>query len=327
MTSSQLAPNADGQPAHPAVSRASKCAWWALICLLPAVTILLFFPWTSSAAAPSVDIRAELVWSSVATIVLGALGLAFPNRWMSYAAALPTIGALTDIGPVFMPETGSYPWVVKVVVVLVSLIGISWIVLALGYAAREQQTRWIVSPVAAALTLATLWLPWVIIFGIGQESGQSTAIDVLFSTYATAAPGVVVTRLSILIIMIVGVIGAVLPLLSRTSTATRIGMNMTLASTIALVLLCLWMSMPGDSIQPSDYASGPRVAIAGFAIITLVWNSRLKAAGGPNDTPLPRRIDDSGYIPVIMSGPRQQESSTPQFLAPEYVRADWTNPA
>ena len=295
------------------------------MCLLPVITILLFFPWTSSAASPSVDVRPELVWSSVATIVLGALGLAFPNRWMSYAAALPTIGALTDVGPVFMPESGSYPWVVKLVVVLVSLIGISWIILALGYPAREQQTRWIVAPVAAALTVATLWLPWVIITGIGQESGRATAVDVLFSTYATGAPGVIVSRLAILVIMIVGVIGAVLPLLSRTAAATRFAMAMTLFSTIALALLCLWMSIPGDSIQPAEYASGPRVAIAGFAIITLVWNSRLKAAGGgDDDSTLPRRIDDSGYIPVIMSGELNREATTPQFISPEHARANWT---
>lgn len=326
MSSSNRAPKAAGQRPQLPVPRASKVAWWVLVTLLPAVTLLLFFPWTSSAPSPPVDIRPELVWSSVVVIVLGALGLAFPHRWMSYAAALPTVGAATDIGPVFMPESGSYPWTVKVVVVLVTLIGISWIVLALGYPAREQQTRWIVAPVAGALTLATLWLPWVVIYGIGQESGSATAIDVLFSTYATAAPGVVASRLAILIIMIVGVVGAVLPLLSRTATATRLAMGMTLASSIALVLLCLWLSLPGDSIQLSDYASGPRVAIAGFTIITLVWNSRLKAAGGPDDTP-PHRIDDSGYIPVIMTG-QLHEPHTPQFVAPpqfapEHARAHW----
>lgn len=327
MSTSQSAPKADSLSGTPAVPLASKCAWWVLVCLLPVVTVLLFFPWTSDSPGPSVDIRPEMVWSSVATIVLGALGLAFPNRWMSYAAALPTIGALTDVGPVFLPETGTYPWVVKVVVVLVSLIGIAWIVLALGYPAREQQTRWIVAPVAAALTLATLWLPWVVIFGIGQESGSATAVDVLFSTYATAAAGIIVARLAILVIMIVGVVGAVLPLLSRTATATRLAMSMTLASTIALILLCLWMSLPADSIQPADYASGPRVAIAGFAIITLVWNSRLKAAGSPDDTPGPRRIDDSGYIPVIMSGPLRQEPPTPQFVVAQRATASWMQTA
>lgn len=308
-------------------SRVSKVAWWALVCLLPAVTILLFIPWSSTGPDPSVDVRPELVWSSVATVVLGALALAFPNRWMSYAAALPTIGALTDLGPVFLPETGSYPWPVKVIVVLVSLVGIAWITMAMGYPAREQQTRWIVAPVAGALTLATMWLPWVVVSGIGQESGRATAYDVLFSSYAAAAPGVVPTRLAILIIMIVGVIGAVLPLLSRTSTATRLGMFMTLFSTVAIVLLCLWMSARGDDIQLTDYATGPRVAIAGFAIIALVWSSRLKAAGGIDESP-PRRIDDSGYIPVIMTGRRfVDDTQTPQFIVSERNQAPWTRTA
>ncbi|WP_134324665.1 hypothetical protein [Cumulibacter soli] len=310
------APATGGAPTAPPPSRVTKYAWRLLVILLPLTTLLLFFPWTTNAITPSVDVRPELVWSSVATIVIGAIALAFPNRWMSYTAALPTIGALTDLGPVLMPESGEYPLVVRINVIVVALIGIAWMTMAMGYPAREQQTRWIVAPVAAALTVATLWLPWLVIFGIGQQSGQATAIDVLFSTYATAAPGVVFTRLSVLIIMIVGIVGAVLPLLSRTSRATRIAMGMTLASTVALVLLCLWLSMPGDSVQPADYASGPRVAIAGFAIITLVWNSRLKAAGGPDDAPPPRRIDDSGYIPVIMSGSLHSDPPTPRQFTP-----------
>lgn len=301
---------------------ASKGAWWVIVCLLPVIAILLFFPWSHDAAEPSVDVRPELLWSSVATVVIGALALAFPHRWMSFLAFLPTIGALTDIGAVFMPVTGGYAWPVKVIVVLLSLVGIAWLVSAFGYPAREQQTRWIVAPVAAALTVATLWLPWVVVSGIGRDSGRMSAFDFFFKTAATGAPGVTFARLAIMILMIVGVVGAVLPLISRQSTATRLAMSLTVAAAAGIVLLCLWMSLGGDAVRPSDYATGIRVALAGFALIAVVWNSRLKAAGSRVDgAPYPRRIDDSGYIPVIQAGPRVDSSdpvqATPQFVAPE----------
>ena len=323
-----LAPQGTKTFLPPATS--SKGAWWTLVCLLPVVTILLFIPWSTSHAVPSVDVRPELVWSSVATVVLGAIGLAFPHRWMSFIAFLPTIGALTDIGAVFMPEAGSYPWIVKLVVVLLSIIGIAWIASAFGYPASEQQTRWIVAPVAAALTFATLWLPWVVVSGIGEESGQMAAFDLFFKTEATGAPGVAFARLAILVIMIVGVCGAVLPLVSRQATATKIAMLISVGAVAALVLLCLWMSIRGDAIRPADYATGLRVALAGFTLITLVWNSRLKAAENRAGGAYPRRIDDSGYIPVIMTGPAEQLDSTPQFVAPEPSSSSgdkWRRPA
>ncbi|WP_153503209.1 hypothetical protein [Cumulibacter manganitolerans] len=288
------------------------------MCLLPVVTVLLFLPWSAEQVGPSVDVRSELVWSSVASVVLGALALAFPHRWMSFLAFLPTIGALTDIGTVLWPENGGYPVVVKIVVLVLSAVGVAWVLSALGYPAREQQTRWIVAPVAAALIIATLWLPWVVVSGIGQESGQMAAFDLFLKSAATGASGVTLTRLAILVIMVAGIAGSVLPLTSRKSTATRLAMSITLGAAVGLVLLCLWLSIRGDAVRPSDYASGLRVALAGFVLITLVWNSRLKAAenrsGGEQ---YPRRIDDSGYIPVIMTGPSDRSASTPQFVAPE----------
>lgn len=295
----------------------NKVAWWTLVCLLPVVTILLFVPWSTDQTVPSADVRPELVWSSVATVVLGALALAFPHRWMSYIAFIPTIGALTDIGAAFLPEAGTYPWPVKTIALAVSAIGIAWIVLAFGYPAREQQTRWIIAPVAAALTVATLWLPWVVVSGIGQESGQMAAFELFFQTSATGAPGVALVRLSILLIMVVGVAGAVLPLLSRKATATRLAMTITIAAAASLVLLCLVMTIRGDAVRPADTPIGLRIAIAGFTLIALVWNSRLKAVERVSDRPgWAQSIDDSGYIPVIMTGPARPHA-TPQFVAPE----------
>ncbi|WP_158716216.1 hypothetical protein [Blastococcus sp. Marseille-P5729] len=306
-------------------SVSSRGAWWVLVCLLPAVVIMLFIPWSSASEVPPADVRPELVWSSVATVILGALALAFPHRWMSYVAFIPTIGALTAIGPVLMPESGSYPWPVKVVVLSLAVIGIAWVVSAFSFPAREQQTRWIIAPVAAALTFATIWLPWVVVSGIGEESGQMAAFQLFFATSATGAPGVTLFRLMILIIMAVGVGIAVLPLATRRASATRLAMTLTIGAAFALVMLCLVMSLRGDAVRPADTPIGLRVALAGFTLIALVWNSRLKAVENltPDGAPYPRRVDDSGYIPVIMTGRGEQGEqpprphATPQFIAPE----------
>lgn len=303
-------------------SASSRGAWWVLTCLLPVVAIMLFIPWSSSSEVPPADLRPELVWSSAATVILGALALAFPHRWMSYIAFIPTIGALSDIGAVFMPESGGYPWPVKVVVLVLSVIGVAWVVSAFSFPAREQQTRWIIAPVAAALTAATLWLPWVVVSGIGEESGRMAAFQLFSATSATGAPGVTMFRLLILAIMAVGVGGAVLPLVTRRAMATRLAMNLTIGAAFALVVLCMLMALRGDAVRPADSPIGLRIAIAGFTLIALVWNSRLKAAESrvADGEQYPRRIDDSGYIPVIMTGRGEQEQplhSTPQFIAPE----------
>lgn len=265
--------------------------------LLVVTTILLFIPWSSDQSAPTVDLRTELIWSSVATVLLGAVALAFPSRWMAYIASIPTLGAVTDLGPVFLPESGSYSWPVKAVTVVLTLVGIGWIVLSMRSPAREQSTRWVVAPVAAILIVATLWLPWAVVSGIGPASGQKSAIALLFESAATGAPGVAPTRLAILAIMAVGIGGAVLPLLSRLASTTRVAMYLVLGAAIGLVLLTLAMSVRGDAVQMSDHASGIRVALAGFLLITLVWNSRLRAQRLPRTSAAWQ--EDTGTIPMI----------------------------
>lgn len=281
-----------------------------LVGLLVLVTVLLFLPWSDdSMRTPSVDLRQELIWSSAATVVIGVVGLVFPGRWMSYLAALPTLGALTDVGPVLWPESGTYPWPVKAVVLALSAVGIIWFVAAYTFPAREQTTRWIVVPVVAALTLATLWLPWVIVSRVGPNSGSKTAIDLLFGTGNAGAPGVLLAKFGLLLIMIVGIVGAVLPLTSRRRTVTRVASILTTCAAAGLVLFCLWLSVRGDAVITAADATGERVAIAGFALIALVWNARLKAADVPyyDDS-----MDHSGIIPIIMTGEPVQRPGTSQ---------------
>lgn len=288
-------------------------SWWTLVGLLGIVTIMLFLPWSTPGGSPTADLRQELVWSAVATVVIGVVGLVFPGRWMAFLAALPTIGALTDIGPVLWPESGTYPWPVKVVVLAIAATGITWIVSAFTFPAREQSTRWIVVPVAAALTLATLWLPWVIVSQVGSDSGSKTAIDLIFTTKASA-PGIWVARVGIIVIMLVGIAGAILPLTSRRRTVTFVATWLTSSAVAGLVLLCLWLSVRGDAVMAATSSTGQRVAITGFMLIALVWNARLKAARSPYADDV---MEHSGIIPIIMTSepPRSRQYRADRAIA------------
>ena len=281
--------------------------------LLVATTVLLFIPWSSGQTTPTVDLRTELIWSAVAAVLLGAVTLAFPSRWMAYLAALPTLGALTNLGPVFLPESGSYAWPVKAVTVVLALIGVGWIIISMRSPAREQSTRWVVAPVAAVLIVATLWLPWAIVGGIGPASGPKSAVALLFESAATGAPGVGPTRLAIVVIMAIGIGGAVLPLASRRTGTTRAAMYLVLSAAIGIVLLALAMSVRGDAVQMSDGAAGIRVALAGFLLITLVWNSRLRAQRRPRASGTWQ--EDTGTIPMI-TGPLAGGPITPSAGIP-----------
>ena len=232
---------------------------------------------------------------------------------MAFLAALPTIGALTDIGPVLWPESGTYPWPVKVVVLAIAATGITWIVSAFTFPAREQSTRWIVVPVAAALTLATLWLPWVIVSQVGSDSGSKTAIDIIFTTKASA-PGIWVARVGIIVIMLVGIAGAILPLTSRRRTVTFVATWLTSSAVAGLVLLCLWLSVRGDAVMAATSSTGQRVAITGFMLIALVWNARLKAARSPYADDV---MEHSGIIPIIMTSepPRSRQYRADRAIA------------
>lgn len=259
----------------PSAAVSQPTIWWIQFALFVVVVILLFIPWTSAKAGPTVDVRPELLWSSILTIVVGALGLAINDRWMAFVAALPTIGALTDIGPVLMPESGGYPVVVKLATALICLIGILWIVRALRYPSTAQSTRWAVAPVAVALTVATLWLPWVVVSGIGTDSGQMTAFTLLFGSSSYASGSIIVARIAILIVMVVGAGGTLLPLITRKDTGARIATVSALGSSILLLLFAGWLAVRGDQVQQAANLPGPRVALAGLVLLGLIWKSRI----------------------------------------------------
>lgn len=264
--------------------------WRIQFGLLAAVVILLFIPWSGSHAGPTADLRPELLWSSILTIVLGALGLAINERWIAFVAALPTLGALTDIGPVFMPESGSYPFVVKLAASLVCVIGILWVVRALRYPSTAQSTRWAVAPVAVALTIATLWLPWVVVSGIGTDSGQMTAFTLLFGSSSYVSASITVARIAVLIVMVVGAGGSLLPLITRKDAGARIATVSALGSSVMLVILAAWLAVRGDQVQQATDLPGPRVALAGLVLLGLIWKSRigndvLPLAGDPLPEP------------------------------------------
>ncbi len=248
-------------------------SWWALVSLFVVLVIALFIPWNGSQSGPTVDVRPELVWSVILTVVFGAIGLATHNRWISYVAMLPTLGAITDLGPVFLPESGHYPLLVKIVVVLVSAVGVIWLVRAFDHPPRGQSTRWVIAPVAAVLTIATLWLPWVIVSGIGEESGQMTAFSLLFGTNWVAATGLMISNIVIVVVMVVGVGAALLPLATRRPSINRIATIGTLAAAVIVVLFVLGLAVRGDEVQAAVGVPGPRVALAGLLLLALTWHA------------------------------------------------------
>lgn len=275
---------------EPSAAISQPTIWRIQFGLLAAVVVLLFVPWSSSHAGPTADLRAELLWSSILAVVIGALGLAVNDRWMAFVAALPTLGALTDIGPVFMPESGSYPVVVKLSTSLVCVIGVLWIVRALRYPSTAQSTRWAIAPVAVALTIATLWLPWVVVSGIGTDSGQMTGFTLLFGSSSYASGSITVARIAILIVMVVGAGGSLLPLITRKDAGARIATVSALGSSILLLILAAWLAVRGDQVQQATNLPGPRVALAGLVLLGLIWKSRigndvLPLAGDPLPQP------------------------------------------
>ena len=282
-------------------------SWWVLASLFTLLVIALFIPWNSEHSGPTVDVRPELVWSAILTVVFGAIGLAFITRWIAYVAALPTLGAITDIGPVFLPESGTYPLIVKIVVLLVSAVGLMWLVRARRHPPRGQSTRWVIAPVAAVLTFATLWLPWVIVSGIGEESGQMTAFTLLFGTAWSSASGLLIVKITILAVMVIGVGGALFPLVRRRRPANRIATICALGACGVILLFGLWLAIRGDDVQAAVSAPGQRVALAGLLLLALTWNSQRNIE---EDAATPK-TDDGESNAVRPTGTNESDTTSP----------------
>ena len=278
------------------------------------LVIALFIPWNSTHSGPTVDVRPELVWSTILTVVLGTIALAARNRWTSYIAMLPTLGAVTDIGPVFLPESGAYPIFVKIVVVIVSLVGVIWLLRAFDHPPRGQSTRWVVAPVAAVLTVATLWLPWIIVSGIGERSGQMTAFSLLFATNWVSATGLLISNIVIVIVIGVGVGAAVLPLVSCRPSLKRIATIGALAAAGIIVVFTLWLAMRGDEVQAADGVPGPRIALAGLLLLALIWHAHRDGSDDP-EPPVQDEMITTGTHPVIPATTLPIDPNAPGDLA------------
>lgn len=272
------APESDAPQIDARAPRPST-VWWGLAAAFVVLVVLLFIPWTSHDAGPTVDIRPELVVSSILTVVLGAFALAVSNRWTAYVAAIPTFVALSDLSEVLWPATGSYPVLVEIVTCLVSVIGVVWLIRALQAHSQSHSVRLAVAPVASALTIASLWLPWIVVSGIGVNSGPMTAFTLLFGNPNSSTGPITIARIAVLVIVVIGAIGSLLPLIGRNESTTRIATVCALGSVLLLAAFTFWLGLPGDAVQPADNQPGPRVALACLMLLALIWQARLGGAG------------------------------------------------